>query len=193
MSRVLFHPATEGTSTRRLPGHARRSLPLLTAGPPGASAVPSGSVPFALMDETFAQRADLVLQRRVTKDVSSYSDAELDALAFDPDEVTALVGLAPTRVYRWGGPGGSGRRANAWQYSTPVMDTMITDDVVTALLDRIDPCAEGIAAACRAFGLRPGIRVLNDSPDPAARALVYYGPTTIQRLARLDVSIEHGE
>ncbi|WP_432976223.1 hypothetical protein [Dactylosporangium sp. CA-233914] len=55
------------------------------------------------------------------------------------------------------------------------------------------PFADGIAAACRAFGLQAGIRVVNDSPDRAARALVFYGPTTIQRLARLGVWIEHGE
>ncbi|WP_432976211.1 DUF4279 domain-containing protein [Dactylosporangium sp. CA-233914] len=105
----------------------------------GASAVAPGSVLFALMDETFAQRAYLVLQHPVTKDVSSYSDAELDAMAFDPDEVTALAGLAPTTSYRRGEPDGLARRSSGWEYSTPVMDTMITDDVVTALLDRIDP------------------------------------------------------
>lgn len=174
-------------------GQRGRADSFSAAAPLGASAAALGSVLFALMDETFAQRAQLVLQHPVTKAVSSYSDAELDALAFDPDEVTALVGLAPTRIYRWGRPDRLGRRANAWQYSMPVMGAMITDDVVAALLDRIDPCADGIAAACRAFGLRAGITVLNDSPDRAARALVYYGPTTIQRLARLGVWIEHGE
>ncbi len=140
------------------------------------------------MDETYAQRAYLVLQHRLTKAVSSYSDAELDAMAFDPDEVTAMVGLAATTSNR---RGERGRRFSGWKYSMPVMDTAITEFAMTALLDRIDPCADGIATACRALDLQAGIRVVNDDPDRAASALIFYSPTTIQRLARLGVWIEH--
>ncbi len=156
----------------------------------------SGLIILTAMDETLAQRAYLVLQHRLTKAVSSYSDAELDAMAFDPDEVTTLVGLAPTTSHRRGEPDptyGWGRRFSGWEYSTPVMDTAVTEFVVVALLDRIDPCADGIAAACRAFDLQAGIRVVNDGPDGAGSALVFYSATTIQRLARLGVWIEHAQ
>lgn len=117
-------------------------------------------------------------------------------MAFDPDEVTALVGLAPTTSHRRGEPDpayGWARRYSGWEYSMPVMDTAITEFVVTALLDRIDPCADGIAAACRAFDLQAGIRVVNDGPDRAASASVCYSPMTIRRLARLGVWIEHDQ
>ncbi|MFI5493228.1 DUF4279 domain-containing protein [Actinoplanes sp. NPDC051859] len=124
----------------------------------------------------------------------AYTDAELDRIAFDPDSVTALVGITPTEACRRGDPdprpGRLPRRFSRWSFELPERETFETEDVVMELLDVIEPYASGIARACDELGMRAGVMVVICVKDGRSPVLGYQGQT-IQRLARLGLSLHH--
>ena len=151
------------------------------------------------------QRAYLWLERAGDVGEPPYSGEQLGRMAFDPGRVTELVGLAPTDSARRGDPR---RRPNApaarfsrWEYSLPVRETSVTEDVVTALLDAVEPHADGIATACRELGLQAGIMVVitlkgyRDADGEIVLTTAATGSSSpiIQRLARLGLSLEHDQ
>jgi hypothetical protein len=86
-------------------------------------------------------------------------------MTFNPDEVTALIWLTPTKAWRRGDPsaraGGPPRRFSGWQYELPEASTFDTEEIVAALLDAIEPYAAARLSVPRAI-----LRV----PDPNRQA-----------------------
>lgn len=142
------------------------------------------------------QRAYLYLQRDVDAD-------QRQLMAFDPNEVTRLVGLRPTEAWRRGDPSShpSGpRRFSSWKYELPEVRTYLTEEVVTPLLDAIEPHAAGIADACRTPGMKAGVTVvIKMSGDRntvngdlhVSTAAITYPAQSLQRIFRLGLSIDH--
>lgn len=151
------------------------------------------------------QRAYLYLARDVDADGPPYSVDELELMAFDPDDVTRLVGLQPTSSWRRGDlrPGRpEPRRFSSWQYELAKVRTYYTEDVVTQLLDAIEPHAAGIAEAVAALGLRAGIQVVIEMSGDRdtengdihlSTAAITYTAETVKRLARLNTSVDHDQ
>jgi hypothetical protein len=145
------------------------------------------------------QRAYLYLERDVDPGDPPYSDDALDLMDFDPDAATWTVGLRPTRAWRRGDPSPPNPRphqCSGWQYGLPPAKTYHTEQVVAVLLTAVEPYADGIATACRTLGLRAGIRVViqmtaryDGGAIDVTTATVSCGTTTIQRLARLNLSL----
>jgi len=145
------------------------------------------------------QRAYLSLRGDVADGGPPYSAEEQKRLAFDPDEVTRLVGLQPTEASRRGDP--HPRRpaparllSSDWIYELAKVRTCLTEDVVTQLLDAIEPHAAGIAEACAGLGLRArisvviemsGVRDTHDGGVNLTTAAITYTVETLKRLARL--------
>lgn len=151
------------------------------------------------------QRACLFLTPDVAVDELPGSVSEQEQPAFDPDDVTRLVGLQPTKAWRRGDPHPSRpfhRRFSTWAYELAEVRTYCTEEVVTQLLDAIEPHAAGIAEACATLGMRAGIDVViemsgdRDTEDGGIHvrtAAVTYTAETVQRLARLKVSVDHDQ
>ncbi|GIE82463.1 hypothetical protein Aph02nite_84130 [Actinoplanes philippinensis] len=151
------------------------------------------------------QRAYLYFVKDIDTGGPPYSTEDLDLMAFDPGEVTRLAGLQPTEAWRRG-DARAGRpdpqRFSNWTYELPETRTYVTEEVVTRLLDEIEPHAGGIAEACTALGLRAGINVViemsgvRDAEDGEvilSTAAVTYTSETLKRLARLNVSVDHDQ
>jgi hypothetical protein len=150
------------------------------------------------------QRVYLYLERDVDLAGPPYADSDLDLMAFDPDEVTAVVGLQPTTAWRRGDPVSAtlvSRRFSRWQYELPPVDTFITEDVVIRLLEAIEPYAEGIAAACGRLGMMAGVMVVIstrgecgvDGAVVVSTPAIGYTAHTMQRLARLGLAVHHDQ
>ncbi|MBL7496559.1 DUF4279 domain-containing protein [Frankia sp. CNm7] len=151
------------------------------------------------------QRAYLYLERDHDPAGPPYSDRDRDQMAFDPDEVTSLVGLTPTEAWRRGDPaaraGRPPRRFSNWKYGLPEVRTFDTEEVVTALLDAIEPHATGITNAYRALGMRGGVMVViwmhgvrNADGDVAVSTpALSYSRQTVQRLAQLQLAVHHDQ
>jgi hypothetical protein len=93
------------------------------------------------------QRAYLYLQRDVDAGEPPYGADQRQLMAFDPNDVTGLVGLQPSQAWRRGDPSShpSGpRRFSSWRYELPEVRTYFTEEVVTQLLDAIEPHAVGM-------------------------------------------------
>ncbi|MGX7671240.1 DUF4279 domain-containing protein [Plantactinospora sp. DSM 117369] len=126
-------------------------------------------------------------------------------MAFNPDEVTRLIGLQPTEAWYSGDPvpGTSrSRRFSSWTYGLPEVRNYITEEVVVSLLEAIEPYAGGIDTACRTLGMRAGIMVVitmhgdrntNDGGLHVSTAAITYTLQTLRRLAKLGVSVEHDQ
>ncbi|WP_436535988.1 DUF4279 domain-containing protein [Actinoplanes sp. HUAS TT8] len=126
-------------------------------------------------------------------------------MEFDPSDVTRLVGLQPTEAWRRGDlrPGRAGRqRFSNWEFGLASVRTYLTEDVVTALLDVIEPHRAGIADACGNLGMRAGVMVViemsgnRDTADGSidvSTAAITYAAETVKRLARLDLSVDHDQ
>ncbi|MBM2615910.1 DUF4279 domain-containing protein [Actinoplanes sp. LDG1-06] len=137
------------------------------------------------------QRAYLYLARDVETGPPPYSADELRLMSFDPDEVTRLVGLRPTRA----GQRGLWRFSD-WKYELAEVMTYETEEVVTSLLDAIEPYAGGIAEACATLGMRAGINVvieMHGDRNGLSTAAITYSAHTLKRLARLDVTVDHDQ
>jgi hypothetical protein len=137
------------------------------------------------MSTSCRQRAYLYLCRDYEPvSLPPYDDEDLDRMAFDPDEATVLVGLTPTSTRRR-------PRFDGWDYEVPEVDTFDTEEVVTALLDAIEPYAAGLARARAELGLRAGVTVViwSTGTTPA----VCYRAETVRRLADLHLSLDHDQ
>lgn len=151
------------------------------------------------------QRAYLYLERDHDPAGPPYDDRDLDRMAFDPDDVTALTGLTPTRSWRRGDPaaraGGPPRRFSGWEYEPPGLRTYDTEQVITALLDRVEPYAGGITRACRMLGMRAGVIVViwmrgerhSDGDVVVSTPAICYRAQTVQRLAALRLAVDHDQ
>ena len=132
-------------------------------------------------------------------------EAEKGSATFDPDDVTRLVGLEPTETWRRGDrhPRMPRRRQSSrWKHEPARQSTFFTEEVVTALLDVIEPCAAGIAEARETLHLRAGINVVIEmrgvrDPDDGgvilSTAAITYSAQTVRRLAQLDLYIDHDQ
>jgi hypothetical protein len=154
------------------------------------------------------QRAYLSLRGDVATGGTPHSVEEQKRLGFDPDDVTRLVGLQPTEASRRGDPhprrpAPARLRSSDWIYELPKVRTYVTEDVVTQLLDAIEPHAAGIAEACATLGLRAKISVVIEmsgvrDPDGEginlSTAAISYTGETLKRLARLNLLyIDHDQ
>jgi Domain of unknown function (DUF4279) len=151
------------------------------------------------------QRAYLYLVRDVDLTGPPYTPSDAALLAFDPGEVTRLIGLQPTKAWRSGetvvGTSRS-RRFDSWAYELPEVHSYITEEVVVPLLEAIEPYAEGIARACDTLGMRAGIMVVvtmhgdrntDDGGLHVSTAAIAYTSKTLKRLAQLGLSVEHDQ
>lgn len=150
------------------------------------------------------QRVYLYLERDVDPVGPPYAESDLDLMAFDPDEVTALIGLQPTTAWRRGDPTPGtlvSRRFSRWQYELPEVDTFITEDVVIRMVEAIEPHAEGIAAACSTLGMTAGVMVVistrgeygADDAVVVSTPAIGYTAQSVQRLARLGLAVHHDQ
>ncbi|WP_422739700.1 DUF4279 domain-containing protein [Micromonospora sp. WMMD729] len=149
------------------------------------------------------QRAYLYLARDVETAGPPYSVDELQLMAFDPDEVSRIVGLQPTMAWQRGAPHPNRpgpRQFSAWEYSPAPVRTYRSEEVVARLLDDVEPYATGIAEACKSLGMRAGVAVViemtarRDHQDlDITTAAVGYSAETIGRLARLSLALEHDQ
>ncbi|AGZ38507.1 DUF4279 domain-containing protein [Actinoplanes friuliensis] len=150
------------------------------------------------------QRAYLYLERDVATDGPPYNPAELDLMAFEPDEVTRLLGLDPTATWRRGDPHPqfpAPRRFSGWNYEQPARVTYATEDVVTAMLDAVEPHAEGLVNACKTLGMRAAIMVViemqgsrqNDGDISISTPAITYSAATLRRAAALDLALNHDQ
>ncbi|MFC3384405.1 DUF4279 domain-containing protein [Couchioplanes azureus] len=151
------------------------------------------------------QRAYLYLVRDVDVGEPPYELDELRQMAFDPDDVTRLVGLEPTRAWQRGDPHPYAplpRRFSRWAFELAEVRTYVTEEVVSQLLDAIEPYAAGIADACSTLGMRAGVAVvitMSGGRDTVAGGLhvstasITYIARTLQRLAGLGLSVDHDQ
>ncbi|OHV63654.1 DUF4279 domain-containing protein [Pseudofrankia sp. BMG5.36] len=149
------------------------------------------------------QRAYLYLNRSHNFGEPPYSDSDLVEMAFDPDEVTSLVGLTPTTAWRCGDPSaradGPPRRFSCWDYELPEVSTFDTEEVVAALLDAIEPHAAGLTRACGTLGMRAAVMVViwmhgarNECGDAfVSTPTLSYSEQTMRRLAQLHLALHH--
>jgi hypothetical protein len=152
-----------------------------------------------------AQRAYLYLERDHDLVGPPFNDDDLAQLEFDPDEVTALVGLTPTTTWRRGDPaswrGGRPHRFSGWKYELPEISTFDTEEVVIALLDVIEPHGEKIVSASHTWGMRAGVMVViwmygelnTDGEMVVSTPALGYTAPTVQRLARLGLAVHHDQ
>lgn len=89
-----------------------------------------------------------------------------------------------------------------WKYELAKVRTFFTEDVVTRLLDDIEPHAAGIAEACAVLGMRAGIDVViemsgfrdpEDGSVELSTAAITYTAETVRRLARLHLTVDHDQ
>jgi hypothetical protein len=151
------------------------------------------------------QRAYLYLVRDVDLTGPPYTPSDRALLAFDPGEVTRLIGLQPTEVWRSGETvAGTSRshRSDSWAYELPEVHSYITEEVIVPLLDAIEPYAEGIERACHTLGMRAGIMVVikmrgdrntDDGGLHVSTAAISYTPKTLKRLAQMGLSVDHDQ
>jgi hypothetical protein len=147
------------------------------------------------------QRAYLYLARDIDAAGPPYADSDAERMAFDPDEITALVGLRPTEAWRRGDPSPwtaeRPRRFSGWKYELPEVATFDTEAVVTGLLDAIEPYATGIARACDTLGMTAGVTVViwmrADSVGDLSTPSIGYRAETVQRLANLRLALDHDQ
>jgi hypothetical protein len=153
---------------------------------------------------TCTQRAYLYLERKTSASGPPYSEDELELMAFDPGEVTRLVGLHPTATRRRGDPHThhpTPHRFSSWRYETSPVHTFFTETVVTGLLNTIEPYTAGIADACRTLGMQAGIMVViemgprrdDDGGATVSTADVSYSAETVRRLSRLGLALHHDQ
>lgn len=138
------------------------------------------------------QRAELV----------AFPAAETDD--FDPDAFTALLGIAPTKVYRKGEVLKSGRVRpfSAWICETADRVEHDTELLIQEVLDKFEVVAGELAEARAEWGLDIQIGLvismfgsIQVEPDGTTGAVVstpavYLSPQTLSRLTELGCSLD---
>lgn len=111
--------------------------------------------------------------------------------SFDPDEVSRLIGLEPSWMRRSGELRGVDNKplaaGSSWRIEVPRRDSTHTEAIVRELLDIVEPHADGMATARRAFGLSAGIYVYVDIYDQLSVPQVQFSVGTLRRLAALEL------
>ena len=84
---------------------------------------------------------------------------------FEPDEVTEIIGIEPTKILRKGNPI---PRCTSWEYSTGRIADEVVDvyEMSSSLIATLAPLADKIAKAKEMFGLEAVLEVvLTVTPD----------------------------
>ena|SRR5690242_5259107 len=115
----------------------------------------------------------------------------LTGRGFSPADVTGVVELQPTKIWRLGDSiqGTELRRQHdAWIFGLPQRETHDTEEFLQDLLDRLEPHKDRIAAAAKMFGLDReisfGIYVRGQTPA------CFFARNTIRRLADFEGSLD---
>ncbi|MEV5966206.1 DUF4279 domain-containing protein [Kribbella sp. NPDC051952] len=123
---------------------------------------------------------------------------------FDPESLTSLLGIIPSKVMRRGDVLRSGRvrDVTVWWWETPERVEWDSEALVLEVLDAFEPVAEQLAEAVRRWGLTLVIGLVTsmygviqaDSDneiglDVATPALAF-SAETLRRLGRLGASID---
>jgi hypothetical protein len=114
----------------------------------------------------------------------------LQGNAMDPDEVTRMLGIAPTKIRM---PPGSGRyahrsyRTGFWKVRSKLPKDREMSHQVRDLLDDLDPIADKIAAVRARYGLEAMIDVIVESYDGDTPSL-FLEPDLVKRMGDLGVA-----
>ncbi len=78
---------------------------------------------------------------------------------FEPDEVTKIIGIEPSRTWRKGNPI---PRCTSWVYSTGMVEDEVVDvfEMSSSLVAKLAPQAEKIIEAKEMYGLRAVLEVV---------------------------------
>jgi hypothetical protein len=123
---------------------------------------------------------------------------------FDPDALTELLGITPTRVYRRGEGLKSGRVRpySAWMWETAERVEHDSELLIQEVLDTFEPVADELADARAGWSLdlRVGLVIsmygsIEADPDGTSGAMVstpalYLSPETLRRLAELGCALD---
>ena len=138
------------------------------------------------------QRAEMVV----------YPTEETDD--FDPDALTALLGINPTKLYRKGEVLKSGRVRpfSAWMWETAERVEDDSERLVQEILDKFEAVAVQLATARSRWGLdlQVGLVIsmygsIQVDPDGASGAVIskpalYFSSQTLSRLSELGCSLD---
>lgn len=126
---------------------------------------------------------------------------------FEPDEVTALLGVRPTRVRRRGEQGDDARvqypRSSYWSFDLPRRFEIDSEALVSELLDAIEPAATGLERVRGELPVEAQVSLaqylhgyLYDAGDEGPRSFSATSPalafeaTTLERMAGLGLGLD---
>jgi hypothetical protein len=115
----------------------------------------------------------------------------LTGQGFSPDDVTALVQLAPTKTWRLGDVVQGTilrRKHDGWVFGLPQRHTYDMDAYLRELLDLVEPCRNGMAKAVKRFALKKEISfaVYIKQQTPTC----WFGTDTLRRLSALGADLD---
>jgi len=105
-----------------------------------------------------------------------------------PDEVTRVVGLAPSDCYSKGDPwrGTAKRFTSAWVLNSPAGKTEPLESVLSALLDTLETAKAGVLEAGRKFSTQIGVAAYFRESLP----VLNLSKELVQRIAQLECSLD---
>ena len=116
---------------------------------------------------------------------------KLTGQRFSPEDVTAVIQLAPTKTWRLGDSiqGTKLKRKNdGWIFGLSQRDTYNMDAFLRELLDIIEPYNDGIAEAVNRFSLEKeisfGVYIRGETPAS------WFSVDTLHRVAALQASLD---
>ena len=123
---------------------------------------------------------------------------------FDPDTLTSLLGITPTKVWRQGDVLRSGRRraATVWWWETRERVEWDSEALVLEVLEVFEPVAEQLAEARRRWGLTMQVGLvismygmIQTDPDneigvDVSTPALAFAMETLRRLVRLGASLD---
>ncbi len=115
---------------------------------------------------------------------------KLTGQGFDPEDVTKVVGLQPTKTWRLGDPvqrTALRRKNDGWSIGVAPTETFDMETVLCRLLDIIEPHKEKIIESMSRFNLQGeisfGVFVYGETPAS------YFEADTVRRVAALGASL----
>lgn len=115
----------------------------------------------------------------------------LTGTGFSPEDVTAVIQLAPTRTWRLGDPVEDTkliRKHDGWVFGLSERDTYDMDSFLRELLGMLEPYKERIAQATSRFCLEKefsfGVYVRGETPTS------WFAADTIRRVAAFEASLD---
>ena len=116
---------------------------------------------------------------------------KLTGHGFAPEDVTAAVGLAPTKTWRLGDQiqqTALRRKHDGWLFGIPQRETYDMEAMLCELLTAIEPYHESLNDAISRFHLQKvisfGVYINDQTPT------CYFTDETLRRIARLGVSLD---